>query len=71
MQIQQYKIRIVNNDFTFYHNLLFYTMSFISNEDIPNVKENVIKIIQEIFYLSFDERNNISEQLKFKGRIKK
>lgn len=36
-------------------------MSFISNEDIPNVKENVIKIIQEIFYLSFDERNNISE----------
>lgn len=45
-------------------------MSFISNEDIPNVKENVIKIIQEIFYLSFDERNNISEWLNLKAELK-
>ena len=31
-------------------------MSSINQEDIPNVKEKVIKIIQEVFDLSIDER---------------
>ena len=47
----------------FAYNLSFYTMNSISKEDIPNVKEKVIKIIQEVFDLSIDERNNIIECL--------
>ena len=35
-------------------------MSSVSKEDIKNVIEKVIKIIQEVFGLSVDERNNIS-----------
>ena len=45
-------------------------MSSISQEDIPNVKEKVIKIIQEVFDLSIDERNIISEWFNSKAESK-
>jgi len=69
-QIQQFKLPGVYNGITFCHNLLFYTMSSVSKEDIPNVKEKVIKIIQEVFDLSIDERNNISECFNSKAELK-
>jgi len=45
-------------------------MNSISKEDIPKEKEKVIKIIQEIFYLSIDERNNISKYFNSKAELK-
>ena len=69
-QIQQYKIPNVYNSISFCHNLLFYTMSSVSKEDIPNVKEKVIKIIQEVFDLTTDERNNLSECFNSKAELK-
>jgi MoxR-like ATPase len=69
-QIQQYKLPGVYNGISFCHNLLFYTMSSVSKEDIKNVKEKVIKIIQEVFGLSVDERNNLSECFNSKAELK-
>jgi len=60
----------VYNSITFCHNLLFYTMSSVSKEDIKKVKEKVIKIIQEVFDLSIDETNNIIEYLNSKAELK-
>ena len=69
-KIQQYKIPGVYNGTKFCHNLSFYTMNSISKEDIPNIKEKVIKIIQEVFNLSIDERNNIIEWFNSKAELK-
>ena len=55
---------------SFCHNLLFYTLSSVSKEEIPNVKEKVIKIIQEVFELSIDDRNNLNECFNSKAELK-
>ena len=52
------------------HNLLFYTLSSVSKEEIQNVIEKVIKIIQDVFHLSTDERNNLSECFNSKAELK-
>ena len=60
-QIYQNKIPDYFRGITFCHNLLFYTMSSLKKEDILKVEEKVINLIQEVFDLSYEERNNIKE----------
>ena len=42
----------------------------MSKEEIQNVIEKVIKIIQDIFTLSIEERNNLSECFNSKAELK-
>ena len=42
----------------------------MSKEEIQNVIEKVIKIIQDVFTLSTDERNNLSECFNSKAELK-
>ena len=69
-QIQQSKDVGIYKGITFCHNLYFYTLSSVSKEEIPNVKEKVLKIIQEVFGLLLDERNNLSECFNSKAELK-
>ena len=69
-QIQQSKIPGIYHGITFYHNILFYTMSSVSKEEIKNVKDSVIKIIQEVFGLSVEEKNILNESFSLKAELK-
>ena len=42
----------------------------MNKEEIQNVIEKVIKIIQDIFTLSIEERNNLSECFNSKAELK-
>ena len=42
----------------------------MSKEEIQNVIEKFIKIIQDVFSLSIDERNNLSECFNSKAELK-
>ena len=69
--IQQFKTGGgVYQNISFCHNLLFYTLSSVSKEEIPNVKEKVIKIIQDVYGLTTDERNNLSNDFNSKAELK-
>ena len=68
--IRQNKLPGIYNGISFYHNILFYIMSSIDKKYIPNIKEKVIKLIQEVFDLSIDERNNLNECLNSKAELK-
>ena len=45
-------------------------MSSVSKEEIKNVIEKVIEIIQKVFELSTDERNNLTECFNSKAELK-
>ena len=59
-QIHQSKLGCFYRGISFYHNLLFYTLSSVRKEEISNVKEKVIDLIKNVFDLDCDQRNNIS-----------
>ena len=42
-QIQQFNVVGLRQGLTFIHNLLFYTFSSVSKEEISNLKENLSK----------------------------
>ena len=69
-QLQQSKIPGTYQGISFCHNLLFYTLSSVSKEEIKNVIEKVIEIIQKVFELSTDERNNLTECFNSKAELK-
>ena len=69
-QIKQSKVSGIYQGITFCHNLLFYTLSSVSKEEIPNVKEKVIQIIQSVFNLTTEERNNLNNCFNSKAELK-
>ena len=69
-QIKQSKYPGIFQGISFYHNVLFYTMSSVCKEDIPNVKEQVIKIIHKVFNLTLKEIKNLNECFNSKAELK-
>jgi len=69
-QIQQSKEPGIYQGITFCHYLFFYILSSVSKEEIKNVIEKVIKIIQEVFSLSIEDRNNLNECFNNKAELK-
>ena len=68
-QIHQSKYLALFKGITLCHNILFYTMDSISKKDIPNVKEKVIKIIQKVFDLCWDDMNFLNECFNSKAEL--
>ena len=69
-QLQQSKVGGIYQGISFCHNLLFYTLSSVSKDEIPNVKDKVIKIIQEVYGLSTEDRNNLADCFNSKAELK-
>ena len=68
-QIKQEKMPGVYKGISFCHNILFYILSSVNKIEIPNIKDTIINMIQKIFNLSINQRNNLYECFNEKAKL--